>query len=140
MEKGSFLSQVIDFIEKNGGRYIIAEDGKPEFVIMSVKEYQKLLHKKKNPLQKEEKKDIEKANYELALLKEEESLRGDPVPLDLELPSQARAQDSEKISGEEDLIPDTREENAEFTPSELKKFRNGKDEEVTEPKIEDLPF
>lgn len=123
-----FISQITDFIEKNGGRYIIAEDGKPEFVIMNVKEYQKLLDRindKKEENHPEENKnnkketDIEKVNQEIALLRDEKTLKSEPIP-----PEMLRNKEKERYF---------------FTEKDLEAFKNVK-EEIKEPEIEDLPF
>lgn len=125
MKEDSFLSQVIDFIEKNGGRYIVAENGRPEFVIMSTQEYQKLLNKGKtgNFSKKDTKNEsLNKANYELALLREEALKDGDSIFL----------KESEKNGNL------TSKEDIKFTPSEIESFKNK--EEFKEPEVEDLPF
>ncbi len=68
----NILSQIIELIQNNGGRYIIAEEGKPEYVVMSMKEYKKLVAEAKRKKNYSEEELERKINKEIALWREEE--------------------------------------------------------------------
>lgn len=61
---------VLDFLEKVGGKYIIIEDKKPSYILMSLEEYKRLveLNRQKETVKNLSKEDfIEKINKEIAL-------------------------------------------------------------------------
>lgn len=120
MEKDNFLSQITDFIEKNGGRYIIAENGKPEFVIMNIKEYQKLLNRispeKSDKEERNEDRELDKVNYELAVLKDEEILKESSFPRNIKKHGHL------------------------FSSEDIESLKKGENKEFSEPVVEDLPF
>lgn len=54
------------WLKKDDARYIIVEQGKPQYVVMSLKEYEKIIAKKTNP-------GLEDINEQIAVISEKET-------------------------------------------------------------------
>lgn len=60
------FSEIMDLIKDFGGKYIVVNDGKPEFVIMDIEEYKKFIAAKKRIDELSEFELVEKVNQDIA--------------------------------------------------------------------------